>query len=114
MQSVAGKTHLPSRPCVSFATLELQLGPQPETPRSALHCEAVPRYVADRGKDPVPGRIDLLSAENGVEPQRLTTRRGGGVEHHELERPAGEALHLVHVEALLEPGVEQAGRGDAV
>src|ERR1700731_4033949 len=101
MQSVAGKTHPTSRPCVSFATLELQLGLQPEPPRSGLHREAVPRYVADRGQDPVPGRIDLLAAENGVEPERLAPRRGGGVEHHELERPAREALHLVHVEALL-------------
>src|ERR1700730_3908418 len=101
MQSVARKTHPPSRPCVSFATLELQLGPQPEARRSRLHREAVPRDVADRGKDPVPGRIDLLSAENGVEPERLATRRGGGVEDHELERAAREALYLVHVEALL-------------
>ena len=56
----------------------------------------------------MPSRIDLFPVKEGMEPQALASGPRGVIEHLDLDPPGHEALHIVDVEALVDPGDEQA------
>src|SRR4026208_1225290 len=101
-------------PCVRSATSEIQRGSYSEAVGFSLHRETLRANAPDDCSRDVPGRVDRLPVQEGMKTERLGPRRGSRLEDRELDRAAGESLHLVDGEGLAEAAPGPGPPGGAV
>jgi len=101
--------HTPERGLCRIGNIKGRAWPAPGSrprapPRRARHSRS-----PDQALDSVPREFHRLAPEERVEAERFPAGGGRGVEDDELDGPAGEAFHLVDVEAFLQPAPSSAG-----